>query len=116
MEAHSRMRFADVAGKSIFTLFPDLKQRKLVSSFDRALTGESSVLSTALHRYLLPLPSTFREFSSVHMLQTARIAPLFSNAEICGLVLVLEDVTQREGQADARKTGWPERKYSSRSR
>src|SRR6185295_16129506 len=50
---------------------------------------------------LLPLPSPFRESGVVHMLQTARIAPLFSDEKICGIVLVLEDVTQRESQAEA---------------
>ena len=39
MELHSGMPFADVAGKSLFALFPDLKERKLVSRFERALRG-----------------------------------------------------------------------------
>ena len=100
LEIHSGMKLEEVAGKNLFTLFPDLKERKLVSHFERALKGEASVLSTALHRYLLPLPSLFRETGLVHMLQTARIAPLFSSEEsVCGIVVVIEDVTQRESQA-----------------
>src|SRR6202000_2680531 len=74
MELHSGMRFADIAGKSLLALFPDLQERKLVSHFERALQGESSVLSTALHHYLLPLPSLFKETGVAHMLQTGRIA------------------------------------------
>lgn len=101
MELHSGMPLSDVAGKSLFTLFPDLKERRLVPHFERALNGESSVLSTALHRYLLPLPSPFRENGTVHMLQTARITPLFFEGKVCGIVLVIEDVTQRESQAEA---------------
>ncbi len=100
MELHSGMRLADIAGKSLLTLFPDLQERNLVSHFERALGGESSVLSTALHHYLLPLPSLFRETGLTHMLQTARIAPLFFEGKVCGIVLVIEDVTQRESQAD----------------
>ena len=100
MELHSGLRLADVAGKNLLTLFPDLQERKLVSHFERALRGESSVLSTALHHYLLPLPSLFRETGLTHMLQTGRIAPLFSDGKVCGIVLVIEDVTQRESQAD----------------
>ncbi len=100
MELHSGLRLADIAGKNLLTLFPDLQERKLVSHFERALRGESSVLSTALHHYLLPLPSLFRETGLTHMLQTARIAPLFFEEKVCGIVLVIEDVTQREGQAD----------------
>jgi signal transduction histidine kinase len=101
MVQHSGLQFKDVAGKSLFALYPTLQERKLASHFERALEGESSVLSTSLHRYLLPLPSPFRESGVVHMLQTARIAPLFSDEKICGIVLVLEDVTQRESQAEA---------------
>ncbi len=100
MELHSGLRLADIAGKSLLTLFPDLPERKLVSHFERALQGEASVLSTALHHYLLPLPSLFRETGLTHMLQTARIAPLFFEGKVCGIVLVIEDVTQRESQAD----------------
>ena len=99
MELHSGKQFLDVAGKNLFTLFPDLKERRLASHFERALTGESSVLSTALHHYLLPLPSPFRETGLEHMLQTARITPLFFDDKVCGVALVIEDVTQRESQA-----------------
>jgi signal transduction histidine kinase len=101
MELHSGRRLAEVAGKNLFALFPDLRERKLVFHFERALQGESSVLSTSLHRYLLPLPSPFRETSMPFMLQTARITPLFFEGKACGVVLVIEDVTQREGQAEA---------------
>jgi PAS domain S-box-containing protein len=100
METHSGLRFEDVSGKSIFALFPDLRERRLGTHFERALLGESSVLSSGLHRYLLNLPSPFRETGNAEMLQTARIAPLYSQGEICGIVVVLEDVTQRESQAE----------------
>jgi PAS domain S-box-containing protein len=99
LESHSSLRSEDVLGKNLFTLFPDLRERLLVSHFERALKGESSVLSTALHKYLLPLPSPFRGTGVPHMLQTARISPLFSDGKVCGIVLVIEDVTQRESQA-----------------
>ena len=101
MELHSGLKYADAAGKNLFSLFPDLRERRLVSHFERALKGEASVLSTALHHYLLPLPSLFRETGLELMLQTARIAPLYLEGEVCGIVLVIEDVTQRESQADA---------------
>src|SRR5688572_30433506 len=70
MELHSGLKFEEVAGKSLLALFPDLASRRLTSHFERALQGESSVLSTALHRYLLPLPSPFRGAGLAHMLQT----------------------------------------------
>jgi signal transduction histidine kinase len=101
MELHSSKRLEEVAGKNLLTLFPDIRERHLDSHFERALCGESSVLSTALHRYLLPLPSPFPEPGVVHMLQTTRIAPLYAAGKVCGVVVVIEDVSQRESQAEA---------------
>ena len=101
MEQHSGKRLAEVAGESLFELYPELPQRNLVGHFERALAGESSVLSTALHQHLLAMPSPFPEQGLAQMLQTARIAPLVSNGKNCGVVLVIEDVTQRETQAMA---------------
>ena len=101
MELHSGKPLAQVEGKDLFALYPDVRKRKLVAWFERALQGESSVLSTTLHRYLLPLPSPFRESPTAKMLQTARVGPLFYGTKICGIVVVIEDVTQRERQAEA---------------
>src|SRR5690606_31267248 len=101
MELHSGLRSDSVIGKSLLTLFPNLEERRLASHFERALQGEASVLATALHRYLLPLRSPFRETTVPHMLQTARIAPLYVERSVCGVVVVIEDVTQRESQAEA---------------
>jgi len=99
MEDHSALKSEDVAGKDLFALFADLRGRNLVAPFERALKGESSVLSTALHHYLLLLPSPLREPGFSQMLQTVRIAPLRSSGVICGIVVVIEDVSQRESQA-----------------
>lgn len=99
MELHSSRKAGEMEGKSLLELFPDLKERRLAAHFERALQGESSVLSTSLHHYLVPIPSPFRESGAEYMLQTARIAPLFCDKKICGVVIVIEDVTQRENQA-----------------
>jgi signal transduction histidine kinase len=101
MELHSGWRFEQVAGKSLFAIYEDLAARNLLSPFERALAGESSVLSTALHGYLVPLASPMAGAAGGLMRQTARIAPLFSDGLVCGIVVVIEDVTQRETQADA---------------
>ena len=101
MELNSGKRPEEVAGKDLFSLYPDLRERRLVARFQRALQGESSVLSTSLHRYLLPIPSLFPGPGAGMMLQTARISPLFHGHKVCGIVLVIEDVTQRESQAEA---------------
>jgi len=88
-----------VVGRPLFEVFPDLERRRLGERFVRALKGEISVLSTALHQYLLPVPSTTPEADVPFMLQTARIAPMPGSGEVVGTITIIEDVTQREWQA-----------------
>jgi PAS domain S-box-containing protein len=96
---HSGLAATDVIGRPLTELFPDVRARRLDENFRRALEGEISVLSTALHRYLLPLRSTVRTGGGIQMLQTARIAPLVFADQIVGTIATIEDVTQRESQA-----------------
>jgi signal transduction histidine kinase len=100
MEVHSGRAFASVAGQLLIEIFPDLAKRRLIPHFDRALSGEVSVVSSALHGYLLPLTPTSRETGYPFMQQTARLAPLTIGGEIVGTIVVIEDVTQREWQAE----------------
>jgi PAS domain S-box-containing protein len=101
MESHSPFARTEVAGRSLFEIFPDLEERKLTMPFQRALDGESSVLSTALHRYLLPFKSPLSDREGDRMRQTARIAPMYSDRNVCGVIVMIEDVTQRENQAES---------------
>jgi len=99
MEVHSGLSSAAVVGRSILEIYPDLVSRRLDGQFKRALTGEVSVLATALHDYLLPFTPTLREAGMPHMLQTARIGPLLAGQHVLGTITVIEDVTQREFHA-----------------
>ncbi|HMJ65187.1 MAG TPA: ATP-binding protein, partial [Candidatus Binatia bacterium] len=56
------------------------------------------ILSTALHRYLLPFPPPLADSGFSHMQQSARIAPLVLDGKVCGTITVVEDVTEREWQ------------------
>lgn len=93
---HSGLRAEEVLGRNLHEVFPDLVGRHLGSRYVRALAGEISVLSTALHRYLLPFPVTVANTALPHMLQTARVAPLREMSEVIGTITVIEDVTERE--------------------
>ncbi|MGZ8920748.1 MAG: sensor histidine kinase [Limisphaerales bacterium] len=99
MATHSGLALAEVADRSLFEIFPDLKERGLGKRFDRALTGEVSVLSTALHGYLIPMEPPLSNSGFEQMQQTARIAPLVFGDKTVGAIIVIEDVTQRESQA-----------------
>jgi len=104
MEIHSEFNSQRAIGRSLFELFPDLIERRLVERFHRALAGEINLLATALHEYLLPLSTTVRESGYQHMRQTARIAPLVLGEQTKGVIIVIEDVTQREFQAAILRT------------
>lgn len=96
---HSGLAAEAVIGRSLLEVFPEVEKRRLGDYFQRALAGEISVLSTALHHYLLPLASPVRETADRHMQQTARIAPLHFEDKILGTITIIEDVSQREFQA-----------------
>lgn len=93
---HSGLASEQVVGRPLFEVFPEIVSRRFGERYQRALAGEISVLSTALHKYLLALPSTVEGGGLAHMLQTARIAPL---PGVGGTITIIEDVTQREAQA-----------------
>lgn len=96
---HSGLSADKVVGRPLFEVFPDPQTTRFEEHFRRALTGEVSMLSTALHKYLLPLPVSSGDYSVSHMLQTVRIAPLPAGEMIIGTITIIEDVTQRECQA-----------------
>lgn len=98
---HSGLSASDVIGRHLLEVYPDLEERRLRSRFEHALSGEISVVSAALHKYLLPFPATIEGTSSPFMLQTARIAPLPHEDQIAGTITIIEDVTQREHHAFA---------------
>jgi PAS domain S-box-containing protein len=99
MAVHSGLEPEQVVGRLVEEVVPDLAERRITERFRRALSGEISVLSTALHKYLLPLPTTVQDSGHEHMLQTARIAPLREGGTVVGTLTIIEDVTQREVQA-----------------
>jgi signal transduction histidine kinase len=88
----------DVLGRSLWDVYPELGERQQ-KRFLRALDGEVSIMSAALHKYLLPLPVAATEAAGPYMLQTARIAPLMADGVTVGTITIIEDVTQREVQA-----------------
>ncbi|HTO05125.1 MAG TPA: ATP-binding protein, partial [Opitutus sp.] len=100
MIVHSGLTADQAIGREIAALYPDITDRRAIDRFTRALAGEISVMSAALHKHLLPLPSTVPDSALEHMLQTARIAPLRDHGSVIGTITIIEDVTQREVQAN----------------
>ena len=65
LAANSGRSAEDVIGCNLLTVFPDLVARRLDSVFQQALEGRVVVLAQRLHKYLLPLPATFRRQHAV---------------------------------------------------
>jgi HEAT repeat protein len=86
----------DAVGRPLISVIPDLVDRGLLSRFHRALEiGSVEVLAPAFHHYLIPSsplnsPSRFDK-----MQQRVSIAPLRDGDSIAGLLVTIEDVTER---------------------
>ena len=86
---------ADVLGRPLFELFPDLVKRGLDASYRDALAGEVRVLSQRLHKFLLPITRSFHGAGLTEMAQSARIEPLAEAGTVIGTITLIEDVTER---------------------
>ena len=83
-------------GKSILETIPDLEKRGLLARFDRVLEeGTVEILAPAFHRFLIECAPRFDSKHFAEMRQRVTIAPLREEEKICGLIVTIEDVTER---------------------
>ena len=84
------------SGQSVTALLTDVEERGLLKRFQRSLNeGVVEVLAPAFHHYLIPCPPVIpaRHFDTMQQLVT--IAPLRDDNSIAGLIVTIEDVTER---------------------
>jgi signal transduction histidine kinase/CheY-like chemotaxis protein len=95
----------EVIGRTLFELYPELRERGLERYYKAALEGEVSVLAQSLHRHLLPIPMRLDASGIAPLMpQTARIAPLVHGGRIVGTITAIDDVTERvTREAEMRK-------------
>jgi HEAT repeat protein len=83
-------------GQALTSLLPDLEKRGLLKRFQRALDeGMVEVLAPAFHHYLIPCPPVSSSKHFEKMQQRVTIAPLRDDDSIAGLIITVEDVTER---------------------
>jgi HEAT repeat protein len=83
-------------GQSLTALIPDLETRGLLKRFHRSLNeGVVEVLATAFHHYLIPCAPLTPSERFDKMQQRVTIAPLRDDDAIAGLIVTIEDVTER---------------------
>ena len=84
------------SGQSLTALLPDLEQRGLLKRFQRSLNdGVVEVLAPAFHHYLVPCAPQNPAKHFDKMQQRVTIAPLRDDDSIAGLIVTVEDVTDR---------------------
>ena len=95
MAEHTCKRRNDVIGKNLLELFPELIERRLDRHYKWALEGQVSVLSQALHGYLIAMPAMSGEHRFEQMRQAVRISPLSHEGRVIGTLTIIDDVTER---------------------
>jgi len=95
MAEHTGKRRNDVLGKNLLELFPELTERRLDRHYKWALEGQVSVLSEALHGYLIEMPAVSGEYGFAQMRQAVRISPLSHEGRVIGTLTLIDDVTER---------------------
>lgn len=85
------------SGQSLTDLLPDLEQRGLLKRFQRSVKdGVVEMLAPAFHHYLVPCAPVNPSPHFEQMQQRVTIAPLRDdNESIAGLIVTVEDVTDR---------------------
>ena len=83
-------------GQPIAHLFPELAERGHLARLRRVADGVGvEILAPALHKYFLPCAPSDRTSRFEQMRQHVTIAPLADRDGIAGVVVTIEDVTDR---------------------
>jgi HEAT repeat protein len=96
LEQMTGISAASARGKSIVETIPDLEPRGLLTRFRRVLEeGTVEVLAPAFHQFLISCAPRFDSKHFAEMRQRVTIAPLNEAEKIRGLIVTIEDVTER---------------------
>src|SRR5579884_2797577 len=92
----------DAVGRHLNDVVPDLTARGLGQYFAQSLEkGVMEVLASPVHHYVIPCPPLHSSRRFDLMQQNVTIAPLKADEHIAGLIVTVEDVTDKvEGQQD----------------
>ena len=95
LERHSGRAAAEIVGRHLFELYPDLRDRGLDEQYEQALAGHAYLVSHLLHRYVFRMPTRVGDHVFAAMPQRARIAPLMVSDRVMGTITVIDDVSER---------------------
>ena len=96
LQRNTGLAAADVIGRPLFAVYPELVTRGIDRYYRSALSGEVSVLAHSLHRQLLTIPIRPETSGGAAVMpQSARIAPLVQKGQIVGTITAIDDVSER---------------------
>jgi signal transduction histidine kinase len=95
LAAASGTAAADVVGRPLFDVFGELRGGPAEAALRRALGGATTVWAHRFHRYFLPLPTPSGHDAFERMQQSARIVPVLRDAQVDGVLVLVQDVTER---------------------
>ncbi len=99
LEVATSRTAAEVCGKRLTEVFPEIENRGLSGPLKRVLEqGAVELLSPALHGFLIRCPAPAGVTRFQHMQQRTVIAPVRNGSSIEGLVVTIEDVTWRRDE------------------
>ena len=95
LEKHTGCKENNVAGQSIFKLFPEIRQRNK----DRYLTeciekNRSVILSPLVHHHFIDL-TLIKGERRVQMIQETKVFPLWEAEELLGAIIIIRDFTEQ---------------------
>lgn len=93
---------SSIVGQPLLSVFPELCGTAAELAFQNALAGATTVWAHRFHRYLLPLPPrpSVSEGRYDRMQQSAHVMPLGRDGAIEGVVVIIQDVTERVTRED----------------
>jgi PAS domain S-box-containing protein len=116
LAAVSGVEAKTVLGRHVLDVFPALRGSVAEEVLRRSLSGETTVWAHHFHRYLLPLPSPAGHPSFAQMQQSARVMPLSRDGEIDGVVVLVQDVTERVAREEELRRALREAEVASEAK
>ena len=100
MAAASDIPASAIVGRPLSDVFPELAGGPAEGALRRALGGATTVWANRFHRYFLPLPAPSGDTRFERMQQSARIMPMLRDGRVDGVLVLVQDVTERVGREE----------------
>jgi len=116
LELASGREAEEMIGRPLLDLIPELRGTAAEDVLRRALTGATTVWSHRFHRYFLPLPPPPGYTGFDAMQQSARILSTSHEGVVDGVLVLVQDVTERVAREEALHTALRQAEVASQAK